>query len=901
MLLPCGARARATFTRAGLLAATLVALIAPPSRAQFSDPALIATDGSVRCMLKRGDTLYVGGLFHHVGRPSGGFVVLDAVTGRQPPHWPQVAGDVYAAAADGNGGWYIGGSFGTIAGVVRLYAAHLRADGTLDAWDPHVNGAVGALIVRGPLVYLGGRFTTVGGATRNGLSAVDRVVGAPTSWDPEVAGGVSTIAVSRGTVYLQGQFASVGGQPRFDLAAVDSATGAVLQWDAHYTVDDHIGGMTASGSAVYVGSWRGLEALDGVTGANLGTMPSVNSTVVGLAVGGSTLYLGGNFTSVGGQARARLAAIDLNTNTVTPWNPGTDSWVLSLAVRDSAVTASGGFSSAGGASRAGLAALSATTGLATPWDPAARTPVGKALAVGGGFVAAQGVFGPEPVAARENLAAIRLSTGEVLDWNPGTTGLAPGVDCIAADDSLLYVGGFFDAVGGLSRPEIAQIRVANGEVTGWRPFPSSEVGAIALDGSRVLIGGAFTAIGGVAGTPRRYIAALDARTGAPTAWNPGADNMVRAFAKRDSTLYCAGIFGTLGGQPRARLGAVNLRTGGITSWNPGADYEVDAILLGDSTLYAAGSFQTLGGQPRFAVGEVGLATGVATSWAPSLSGVIWMNSLALVSGTVYVAGNFTTASGPARRGAAAFEAATGALTPWSPGVNDQVVTLLADGGSMFMGGDFTIVGDDLRHGLARMNVSETTPPAVTALEPAPGDVLAIGTTHRVSWTATDDFAVQSVDLYVSRHGPAGPWELIAAGAANIGTYDWPVTGPEAIGSAWLLLVARDYAGNLGGDISGGAFSIAASPLAVGPEPVALALRVQSPARSGATLTWTLPGPMPAYVGVIDVQGREVAKLADGPSPAGLHQARLTPLPPGLYFVTLRAGRARLERKLVVLK
>jgi hypothetical protein len=59
--------------------------------------------------------------------------------------------------------------------------------------------------------------------------------------------------------------------------------------------------------------------------------------------------------------------------------------------------------------------------------------------------------------------------------------------------------------------------------------------------------------------------------------------------------------------------------------------------------------------------------------------------------------------------------------------------------------------------------------------------------------------------------------------------------------------------------------------------------------------------MPAYVGVIDVQGREVAKLADGPSPAGLHQARLTPLPPGLYFVTLRAGRARLERKLVVLK
>jgi hypothetical protein len=862
-----------------------------------------ATDGSVRCMLQHGDTLYVGGVFHHVGRPSGGLVVLDAMTGYQPLDWPQVAGQVYAAAADGQGGWYIGGNFGTIAGVVHPYAAHLRADGTLDAWDPHVNGAVGAITVCGPLVYLGGGFSSVGGATRGSLAAVDRVTGAPTSWDPEADGGVSTIALSHGVVYLQGRFYTVGGQPRFHLAAVDSATGAVLPWDAHYTANDHIGGMRVHGFVVYVGSWRGLEALDGATGANLGTIPPVNGTVVGLAVSGSTLYLGGNFSYVGGLPRQRMAAIDLGTNTVTPWNPGADSWVWAIAVRDSAVIVSGGFSSAGGAPRAGLAALSATTGLATPWNPAPVTPAGQVLDVGGGFVAAQGVFGPAPAAARENLAAIRLSTGEVLDWNPGTTGLAPGVDCMAADDSMLYVGGWFDTVGGLSRPEIAQIRIATGAVTDWRPFPSSEVGAIALHGSSVIIGGAFTAIGGVGGTPRFYIAALDARTGAPTAWNPGADNVVRSFAIRDSTLHCAGIFGTLGGQPRARLGALDLRTGATTVWNPGADHEVDAILLGDSTLYATGPFRNLGGQPRFAVGEVSLATGAATPWAPSLSGVIRMNAIALARGTLYVGGYFVTASGPPRRGAAAFDAATGALTPWNPGVNDQVVTLLASDESVLMGGDFTLVGNDLRHGLARVHAPETTPPIATVIEPAPGDVLAIGNTHRLSWSATDDFAVQSVDLYVSRHGPVGPWELIAAGGSNTGAYDWAVTGPEAIGSAWLLVTARDYAGNLGGDISGGAFSIAASPLAVTPEPLtlALALRVPNPARSGATLAWTLPRPMPARVSVFDVQGREVANLADGPSLPGLHHARLTPLPPGLYFVTLRAEGARLERKLVVLR
>lgn len=894
-------RARTLRTRGALLSAVLIVLAASQSRAQFSDPNMVATDGSVRCLLQHGDTLYVGGQFHNVGRPAGGFVVLDAVTGRQPDRWPHVSGQLSAAAADGQGGWYIGGNFGTVAGVVRPFAAHVRADGTLDAWDPHANGAVGAITVCGPVVYLGGSFTSVGGVPRASLAAVDRITGAPTSWDPGANGGVSVIAVSRGVVYVQGSFSTVGGQPRFALAAVDSATGEVLPWDAHYTDDDHIGGMRAHDSVVYVGSWRGLEALDGVTGANLGTLPPVGGTVVGLAVTDSVLYLGGKFTSVGGQPRERLAAIDLGTNTVTPWNPGADVSVFSIAVRDSEVLVSGGFSSVGGAPRAGLAALSATTGLATPWNPAATTPVGKMLAVGSGFVAAQGGFGPGPPAARENLAAIRLSTGEVLDWNPGTAGLAPGVSCMAADDSMLYVGGWFDVVGGLSRPEVAQIRIATGAVTAWRPFPSSAVAAIALHGSSVIIGGAFTAIGGVGGIPRRYVAALDAQTGAATAWNPGAGNMVRTFAIRDSTLYCGGSFGTLGGQPRAQLGAVDLRTGAVTAWDPGAQYEVSAILLGDSTLYVAGLFQMLGGQPRSGLGEVSLATGAVTSWSPGLSGVFGMNAIVRAPGTVYVAGDFSTANGQPRRDVAAFDAVTGAPTPWNPGVTDEVMAMLVSGKAVLLGGDFTLVGNDLRRGLARVRAAETAPPAVVALGPASGDVLALGTTHRLAWTATDDFAVQSVDLYVSRNGPAGLWELIAAGAPNTGSYDWEVTGPPAIASAWLLVTARDYAGNLGGDISGGGFSILTSPLAVGPESALPALHLPNPVRAGASLAWTLPRPMAVRVSVLDVQGREMTTLADGPSPAGLHRSSLQPLAPGMYFVTLRAQGVSLRRKLVVLR
>jgi len=38
-------------------------------------------------------------------------------------------------------------------------------------------------------------------------------------------------------------------------------------------------------------------------------------------VSGSTLYVGGFFTSIGGQVRTGIAALDAATGTVTDWNP----------------------------------------------------------------------------------------------------------------------------------------------------------------------------------------------------------------------------------------------------------------------------------------------------------------------------------------------------------------------------------------------------------------------------------------------------------------------------------------------------------------------------------------------------------------------------------------------------
>ena len=61
------------------------------------------------------------------------------------------------------------------------------------------------------------------------------------------------------------------------------------------------------------------------------------------AVSGNTVYVGGIFTSIGGQPRNRIAAIDATTGLATAWNPNADSWEQSLAVSGGIVYAGGAF------------------------------------------------------------------------------------------------------------------------------------------------------------------------------------------------------------------------------------------------------------------------------------------------------------------------------------------------------------------------------------------------------------------------------------------------------------------------------------------------------------------------------------------------------------------------------
>ena len=232
-----------------------------------------------------------------------------------------------------------------------------------------------------------------------------------------------------------------------------------------------------------------------------------------LASSGSTLYVGGSFTDAGVVGRQRLAAFDLTSGALLPWNPGANDLVLALAAAGSTVYAGGDFTTVNGSlARHGLAAFDGTTGAATSWNPDVAPAAVLALAVTGSTVYAGGGFATVNggTVARSSIAAFDRATGAATAWIPAFT--SEVVDSLALSGATLYFGGALpsETLGARRHPYIAALD-ADTAATRWYQTANDRVYAVAVSGSTVAAGGAFGSVGGVW---RRNLAAVDLATGA---------------------------------------------------------------------------------------------------------------------------------------------------------------------------------------------------------------------------------------------------------------------------------------------------------------------------------------------------------------------------------------------------
>jgi hypothetical protein len=737
--------------------AVTVALAATMSSAQASlgtKPDNTPVTRGVTSIVRASDTIYIGGVFRRIGARTGTGVGIDAVSGQATPGLPQVAGgDVTAVLTDGAGGWYIGGRFKYVGGLPRHGLAHIRADGSVDSFNPSPNGEVDALTTFGTTLYVGGQFTSIAGQTRNNLAALDTSTGAARSWNPNANGGVSAFAVHAGinvadptVIYVGGFFTSVGGQPRHYVAALDTA-GNVTAWNPNAN--------------------QGVQTL-ALTGG-FGLQPL-------------RIYAGGYFTSIGGQTRNHIAQLDASGNS-TSWNPNADGAVYTLAFSAGTLYVGGNFASIGGQPRNYIAALDTTTGNATSWDANASFII-LALAVSGNTVYAGGEFGVVGGQTRWNLVALDRGSGAVLDWNPDANSY---VLALAVSGTTVYAGGDFTSLGGLTRNGVAALDAATGAPTAWGPTVSGGfVEGLAVSGATVYIGGTFTSVGGQA---RNHIAAIDRATGAVTAWNPGADGSVEALVVSGGTVYAGGQFTTIGGHSRHYIAAIDA-SGAVTGWAPNADAAVGKLALSGSTVYAAGNFTSIGGQPRHYLAALGPG-GTATGWNPNPNGGIF--ALAPSGGTVYAGGDFSSIGGQTRHYIAQLDA-NGNATGWNPNADYSVFALAVRGGTVYAGGAFTTIGGQPRNYLAALDPATGSatgwnpdPDAeVDVIAPSPDGTLYLGGGFRSFGSVVQSGFASFSEPPVNTAPPAIGGTPQPGRTLSCSRGTWSGSTPQSYSYAWLL-------------------------------------------------------------------------------------------------------------------
>ncbi|HET7224697.1 MAG TPA: PQQ-binding-like beta-propeller repeat protein [Candidatus Eisenbacteria bacterium] len=353
--------------------------------------------------------IYMGGEFKTVGAHRiHNIAALDLATGQAKDWNANMDGVEVTSLAVYGGRVYVGGAFRNAGGQPRSMLAALDTlTGAATDWNPGADDLVNTLFVRGDTVYVGGNFNHVGGQARNYLAALDATTGAALAWNPSPNDYVETLHGIGNTIYAGGWFTRMGGDYHYSAAAVDATTGAVLPWRAN--AKWVVSALTSIGNTVYMGGpfeqvndqpRNGLAAVDGTTGALLPWNPDPSgpredayyTSINALAAHGNVVFVGGDFTRIGGQAHASLAAVDALTGAALDWDPAPDQSVWTLDASSDRLFAGGFFQAAeltphlalmsvsypalAVAQRAALNAASAISDVVT-LGPAAPNPMGS--------------------------------------------------------------------------------------------------------------------------------------------------------------------------------------------------------------------------------------------------------------------------------------------------------------------------------------------------------------------------------------------------------------------------------------------------------------------------------------------------------------------------------------------
>ncbi|RYU78898.1 beta strand repeat-containing protein, partial [Hymenobacter persicinus] len=475
--------------------------------------------------------------------------------------------------------------------------------------------------------------------------------------------------------------------------------------------DLYVGGRFTSVGAVQarrIAKWNGTtwSALGNGAARSNSANNGVNDIVTALAVVGTDLYVGGDFTA------ARSSSGVVAVNYIAKWDGAT--WSGLGNGTDVATATNNGLNS----------------------RPDVLAVLHNDLYAGGFFTAANN--GDSPVQANY------IAKWDGTAWSALGNGTAPAtsannganeaVFALAVLNNDLYVGGQFTDVRNGSSP-VAASSVAKWDGTAWSALGNGTavatntnngvnpqaVFALTVMGTDLYVGGRFSAVrNGSTAVAANNIAkwngtawsALGNGTAVATSTNNGVSDGVFALAVLNNELYIAGYFSTVrnGSNPVSASSvakwdgttwsALGNGTAVATSTNNGVNYTAGCLVVLSNDLYVGGDF-TIVNNSSSEVAASRIARWNGTAWSALDTGQNGADATIYAvarasNGDLYVGGEFTSIGATVANNVAKWNGTTwsalgngsAVATSINNGVNNRVNTLAMLNNDLYVGGYF---------------------------------------------------------------------------------------------------------------------------------------------------------------------------------------------------------------------
>jgi len=486
--------------------------------------------GNIYALTAYAGNLYVGGYFTNIGgQPRSNLARLSGSgTGAALAGWtPQVSSIVEGIAIDAGGTVYVVGDFGVINNWIVPKMARLSGiDGTVDLnWKPKANSTVLAVVLDGSgNVRVGGGFSTINNQPAGGFAVIDAAADMIAQATTDAPGYAYTVLrQADGGLLVGGHFWKAGTTLRNNLLRIRPNGTLDPDWNPSPQDPSYSGVYALAADAndrIYVGgefssiggqSRSGLARLSGHgTGAADATWdPDVQGGVLAITIDETgPIYIGGDFIQAGRQPRAYIAKLSANGagDADASWDGSADERVFSISIDLAGdVFAGGFFLNIGGQPQKYLAKLSGSTGAANAtWNPVLDGLVAVVSAESNGTVYAAGSFKHVDATVRGGIARLSGGGSGVLDatWNPNPSTQGSVYALVTDAGGNVYVGGDFSTMGGQPRENIAKLSgIGTGLAYGtWNPATSgglNRVEGLALDPNGYIdVVGSYTVIGG---------------------------------------------------------------------------------------------------------------------------------------------------------------------------------------------------------------------------------------------------------------------------------------------------------------------------------------------------------------------------------------------------------------------